>query len=214
MNNYPLLLTNPDNEIFNLSESEVFSLKEALELIQIEKYAYSLFAIWNCVVINIQRRIEEFGIEIFLKNFEGKENFNKEAHNLKDRWLNINEYQIIQYAKKINIINHSTQNLITMLYWMKSNTNEEETKLVNKEEINAIVYLLEKNLFLKEFKQDMRKSRGLNNEDNPNRRQDDKTLVESRNTHNELLIKTGVNVFKEESNKTNTSKGSILDKYC
>ncbi len=144
MSNIPNVLDNPENPIFNLSESEIYSLKEAKELIDIEKYSYSLFALWNCIVINIQRRVEKFGINNFLNIYENKTNFNLEGNNLKDRWLNINEYDLINYVKKLNIINHTSHDLITTLYWMKTETSENKENTISKEEIFALVFLLEK----------------------------------------------------------------------
>ena len=138
MFNTPELLENPNNTNFNLKESEIYSFKEANELIKIEKYTYSLFAIWNGVIINLQRRIENFGIENLFTIIDDKSNFNKKATNLKERWLNVNEYKIIDYAKNLNIINHVAHDIITTLYWMKSNNNEEENKELDKYEIYVI----------------------------------------------------------------------------
>lgn len=210
MNISPKLLENPSDSIFNLSEAEIYSIKEVNELIDIEHYAYSLFAIWNCVITNIQRRIEEFGIETLLKIIDEKENFNKNGNTLKDRWLNVNEYKTISYARKLNIINHIAHDLITTLYWMKMNTNEEENKKIDKEEIFSIIYLLEKNLFLKIFKKDMRINKTDSNY--KRRKNDQNQKITKPTTHNELLLKTGVKVFEQQQNDTNEEE-HVVDEY-
>lgn len=211
----PTILNNPENPLFNLREDEIYSLKEANELILLEKYSYSLFAIWNSVVLNIQRRMESFGIINFLNILEKDETFNKEGNTLKDRWLNINEFNLIQYANKINIINHVTQELLTTLYWMKSNTNEEETKIIDKEEVFALLYLIEKNLFLIPFKVDKRNTNKFpeNNSNLKRRKKDKEELINTySNTHNELLLKAGVKSFNQNS-KENDNQSNQINTY-
>jgi len=211
----PTLLNNPENPIFNLVEDEIYSLKEASELIILEKYSYSLFAIWSAVIINIQRRIENFGIEIFLNIIERDDTFNKDGNTLKDRWLSINEFNLINYAQRINIINHITHDFITALYWMKSNTNEEKRRNIDKEEVFSIVNLIEKNLFLSEFKIDQRnKNRFPSENSNLKRRRKDKEelITAYRNTHQELLLKSGVKMFNENSKEKEDNK-KLFDTY-
>lgn len=210
----PELLENPNNTNFNLKESEIYSFKESNELIKIEKYTYSLFAIWNGVIINLQRRIENFGINNLFTIIDDKNNFNEKSTNLKDRWLNVNEYKIIDYAKNLNIINHVTHDIITTLYWMKSNNNEEENLEIDKYEIYSIVYLLEKNLILKEFKKDLRINK-INTENNFKRREMDRyndlNLVPQ--THQEMLLRSSIEAFKKDNDEDNNLP-SFIDKYC
>lgn len=205
------LLTNPNNKIFNLSEHENYSFKEAYELIEIKKYTYSLFAIWNGVIINIQRRIEDFGIKNLFNVIDDKKNFNEKGTNLKDRWLNVNEYKIIDYAKNLNIINHVTHDLITTLYWMKSINQDKENQNIDPFEIYAIVYLLEKNLFLKDFKIDQRVNK-INTQNNFKRREEDRynDLNLIPQTHQEMLLRSGIDAFNKKD-KDRTS--SLIDKY-
>jgi len=210
----PELLNNPINTNFNLQESEVYSFKEANELINIEKYTYSLFAIWNGVIINLQRRIENFGIENLFTIMEDTSDFNDKTTNLKERWLNVNEYKIVDYAKNLNIINHVAHDIITTLYWMKSNSNEEENKKLDKSEIYAITYLLEKNLILKEFKKDLRINK-INTQNNFKRREIDRyndlNLVPQ--THQEMLLRSSIEAYKKDGDEDNNMP-SFIDKYC
>lgn len=214
MFNAPELLNNPNNTNFNLQESEIYSFKEANELVNIEKYTYSLFAIWNGVIINLQRRIENFGIENLFTIMDDKSNFNDKTTNLKERWLNVNEYKIIDYAKNLNIINHVAHDIITTLYWMKSNNNEDENKELNRYEIYAITYLLEKNLILKEFKKDLRINK-INTQNNFKRREIDRyndlNLVPQ--THQEMLLRSSIEAYKKDGDEDNNMP-SFIDKYC
>lgn len=211
MFNTPELLKNPNDKTFNLSESEIYSFREADDLIKIERYTYALFAIWNGVVINIQRRIEDFGIRNLYNVIDDKKNFNEKSANLKERWLNVNEYKIIDYAKNLNIIDNITHDIITTLYWMKSINHEQENQTIDSSEIYAVVYLLEKNLFLKDFKIDKRINE-INTENNFKRREADRyndlNLVPQ--THQEMLLRSGIDAFKKEDKDRSSS---LLDKY-
>ncbi|XPV68072.1 MAG: hypothetical protein ACNI25_12260 [Halarcobacter sp.] len=209
----PEILRNPNNSIFNLEEAEIYSFKEAHELIALGKYSYSLFALWNSVVINIQRRIENFGIENLKNIIKQSEYYNADGNSLKDRWLNINEFNLIDYALKLAIINHSTHDLISTLYWMKSNTNIEEIKEINEEEIYSLLYLIEKNLFLKKFKSDKRfNTISKESEKEYKRRKDDKEKIVSTlsNTHQELLLKSSSKLFNQDKN---LEEEHLLSKY-
>ncbi|WP_108061864.1 hypothetical protein [Poseidonibacter lekithochrous] len=219
MTTYPELLSNPSNPRFSLQESEIYSLKEVAELIKLEQYSYSLFAIWNTIVINIQRRIEFFGINNFLEKIHEEKNYNQNAHNLKERWLNVNEYKLITYAKELNLISNTCHDLITMIYWMKSNNNTKANENIEEEELYCVLILLDKNLFTKEFREDQRSNNETTNENvnNQNRREEDlETLnsVMTSKTHQELLLKESVKVFeKQQDEKQKEEKKQIIDKY-
>lgn len=214
----PNIIDKPDTPLYKLSEAEIYSLKEAKDLIVLEKYSYSLFAIWNAIVINIQRRIETFGISNFLGLIKEDESYNNEGNNLKDRWLNINEYNLIGYAQQLNIINHMTRDIITSLFWMKSSTNEEVNKNIDKEEIFALLFLIEKNLFLRKFKVDKRGANPetSNNGANLGRRKKDREVISSTSTpastYHELLAKSGVKVFNDNL-KNEKKDPKIIDGY-
>lgn len=217
MTTYPELLSNPSNPRFSLQESEVYSLKEVAELIKLEQYSYSLFAIWNTIVINIQRRIEFFGINNFLEKIHEEKNYNQNAHNLKERWLNVNEYKLITYAKELNLISNTCHDLITMIYWMKSNNNTKENENIEEEELYCVLILLEKNLFSKDFRKDQRLHLKIDDKNNQNRREEDFETFNSKmtsKTHQELLLKKSVKVFeKQNENDKNNEDQQIVDKY-
>lgn len=211
---YPEILKNPFNPIYNFEDSEIYSIKETEELISLEKYSYCLFAFWNAVIINLQRRIENFGINIFLDLVKEEVQYNQNANTLKERWLSINEYKIIEYAKKLNLITNVTHDLITSLFWMKSNTNEDENNNLSKQEILSIIYLIEKNLFLSKFREDKRvKNTTIVGQNMKFRRKDDIKSKDNElpKTYDNLLLRSGVKIFEEQNKKVNEQQ--IVDKY-
>lgn len=210
MSNYPKILDFINHVNFNLIDEEISFLKEAKELIEIGQYRYSLFPIWSCVISNIQRRIENFGINNLLAILDNKNVYDKLGNSLKDRWLNMNEYNIIDYAKQLNIINHICHDLVTSLYWMK--TDNSSQKEFEKEEVLSILFLLEKNLFINDFKSDQRKKENQNS--SLKRRKNDVTNSTSipSQTHQELLLKSNVKKFEDELKKK-VLENHIVDKY-
>lgn len=206
------LLINPNDPNYSLSESEIYLIKEAKELIEINHYIYALQALYNCIISNLHRRIEYFGIDIFLNVINSDEKYNKDGNKLEDRWLNVSKYSTISYAKKLNIIDNSTHDIISSIYWKKSNTNEEDNKNITQEEIYALFYLVEKNLFLKPFKMDQRDKNSSESTNNQNRRKSDKTseIFDINRQHQELLYHTK-DVYEKQ--KTKEEINPYLDKY-
>lgn len=194
----------------------MYSIKECDELISLKKYTYALFGLWNASIINLQRRIEYFGIDIFLNILEEKEQFNKNGKTLKDRWLNINEHKILDYAKKLNILNHISYEILNTLFWMKSSTNEQDDNELTEEEVISMVYLVERKLFLKKFKEDLRgKNPAIKNTKLKFRRKEDMITDENAipSTYHNLLMKSGVKIFEENKNPNNPNN-NLIDKYC
>lgn len=210
MNRIPDLFNNPSNPSFHLEEKEIYNIKEARELIEIEKFSFSLFAIYSCVIINLQRRVEFFGIESFIKLLKDASLYNKDLNTLKERWININDIDLIDNAKKLNLINNSTAELIKTLYWMKADAAD--TKNISKEEIYAIVFLLEKNLFLNSFKEDQRETSHNFNNEMKRRKEDNEAIVTKATTHQELILKSGVEHFKNNL-ETNNKNDKLITAY-
>lgn len=208
MNQIPHLIENPEDPIFRLNEREIYLLKEAHELITIEKYSFILFSFWGCLISNIKRRIDYFGLENLFKTLKRTNDQEDLDKNLDD----INDFDLIDYAKTINIINHQCHDLITSLYWMK---NEHET--VSKEEVFSIIFLLEKNLFIKEFKEDLReKQRKEDRREIPKggRRKSDKKINTSTvsTTHDKLLLQSDAKYY-DSTNETNDNNVKLINTY-
>ncbi len=211
---YPKILNDPFDSIYNLKNSEIYSIKETNEAISTEKYSYCLFAFWNAVIINLQRRIEKFDIDIFLKLVDKDEHYVINGNSLNDRWLNISEYNIIQYAKNLHVISEVTHSILCSLYWMKIDATEKEIDNVELQELLSIIYLVEKNLFLSEFKEDKRNKNPsiTNSEIRFRRREDNETVkINLPQTYHDLILRSGLKVFEEE-NKRNKSLND-LNKY-
>lgn len=207
----PEILNNPNNPSFQLEEMEIYNLKETMDLMQMGKDSFALFALWSCVLTNLQRRVEFFGIKNYLSLIKEPSLYNETANSLKERWLNINEFELIEDCKKLNIINSFTSSLIKSLYWMKNVSNE--NKKFSKDEIFSIMFLLEKNLFLEPLKKDQReKSEDYSSEFKRRREDKEEVISTGSTTHEELLLKNGVKHF-ENNLDTNNKNDKLLTAY-
>ncbi len=217
MSDTPDILNTPDNPLYNLEENEIYSLKEAKELIDLEKFSFVLFTLWDCVIINLQRRIEFFGVRNITNILKDSDEYNFQSSKLKERWLKINEHNLIKYAKNLGIINHVSHDLITTLFWMKSEFNENSESKISKDELYSLIFLLEKNLFIKKFKVDKRANQDLNDRrknEITGRRRDDTVDTDNSisSTHQKLLLQSGVKVFEKNLNP-NDKDDKLLSTY-
>ncbi|QKF81032.1 hypothetical protein [Halarcobacter ebronensis] len=210
MEKIPEILNNPINPSFNLAEMEIYNLKEALELIELEKLSFSIFVIWQCAISNLQRRVETFNIETFLNTNKNRELYNKSASSLKERWQNINEYEIIEFCEKSSIITKVSAHIIRTLYWMKFSTENE--KIFTKNEIFSLLYLLEQNLFLSKFKIDKRENVLESSTEFKRRKEDENNEIKNATTHQELVLKNGMREF-QNTLLTNNKNDTLLTAY-
>ena len=97
---------------------------------------------------------------------------------------------------------------------MKIDATEKEIDNVELQELLSIIYLVEKNLFLSEFKEDKRNKNPsiTNSEIRFRRREDNETVkINLPQTYHDLILRSGLKVFEEE-NKRNESLND-LNKY-
>lgn len=166
---YPKILQNPSSNSYFMKNTEIYLFKEIEELCELNRYSYCVLSLWRCVLTNIQRRIEYFGIENLKKILKDNDFYDDTHEKRRDRWNHINEYRIIEYAKSLNIIPMYCFNLIKMLYWIKTSVANEE-KTIEQDELFSIIILLEQYLFTLSFKEDKRVS--IQSNSNKNRRDD------------------------------------------
>ena len=185
MLNYPDILLNPSGNSYNLKSNEIYLLKEIAELVELNRYSYCVLSLWQCTLVNIQRRIEFFGIQNLKAIIEDKDTYDEMPEKRRDRWHNVNEYRTIEYAQKLHLIPELSLHLVKMLYWLKNEVAQNE-KIIDQNELYSVITLLEKELFLIKFKEDQRISNDSNN--NLNRREEDTNIGVLKNTKTNASI--------------------------
>ena len=104
----PVLLEKPEQANFPaVVETETAYLTQARNLINDGYPAHALLDIWNAAVHNLRRRIEAYGVDLFLssvKDEAGRKKYDKDGETLNERWAGVDEYILIVGATRLGII--------------------------------------------------------------------------------------------------------------
>ena len=102
------LSVNNNENIFPLDDSEKLTLQTARKLFDAEFYPQSLLEMWNAAANNIKRRVEAYGSDLFqsvIKDETGRKSYNVNGDTINERWENVDDFVLIQGAKKLGLIN-------------------------------------------------------------------------------------------------------------
>lgn len=150
----PQFLTTDLTELisFPVDVAERKIMGTAKKLFHAEFYPQCLLETWNAAVNNLRRRVEAYGVELFIsviKSEPGRKNYNVKGDTLGERWENVDDYLLIVGARKLGLINKKGAKTLEMINWMRNHassahSSEEEA---SRNEVISFVALLEENLF-------------------------------------------------------------------
>ena len=142
----PKILLNPNKYDFSIDDQEVYYLLDAKRDLIKRNYRYVFQSVWNAVINNLKRRIEEYGANHFLQNLEEEEkNRYFRSNDSVSKKLNLlNNLVLIKNCLKLKIINEKTYTVLNFFYWFSKSSND---SLLIKDELLSIIHLLEINLF-------------------------------------------------------------------
>jgi len=137
---------------FPLDDSEKRTLQTARRLFDAEFYPQSLLEMWNASSNNIRRRIEAYGVDLFLsvvKDESGRKSYNSNGDTINERWENVDDFVLIQGAKKLGLINKKAAKALETVNWMRSHASSAHSSddQVDKNEVISLAMLLEASLF-------------------------------------------------------------------
>jgi hypothetical protein len=105
----PSLLRNSDVTNFPaLSVEEINLLIECADLIEKNYCDYALMALWNAAVHNLKRKIEAFGVELWLSVVQeetGRKKYYKNGETLSERWEGVEDLILIKGAAGLGLLN-------------------------------------------------------------------------------------------------------------
>lgn len=139
-------------DVFPLDESEKRTLQTARKLFDAEFFPQSLLEMWNASSNNIKRRIEAYGVELFIsvvKDESGRKSYSPNGDTINERWENVDDFVLIQGAKKLGLINKKAAKGLEMVNWMRSHASSAHSsdEQVGKDEVISLALLLESCLF-------------------------------------------------------------------
>jgi hypothetical protein len=151
--NLPTLLETTSSEmVLVLAQRETDLLVQARKLYDGGFYDHALLDIWNAAVNNLRRRVESYGVDIFLsttKDEPGRKKYVPDGDTLAERWTGVDDLVLIAGATRLGLLNKKAGKSLEMINWMRNHASPAHGSehSVEKEDVIALALLLQKNLF-------------------------------------------------------------------
>lgn len=149
----PALLVTANPEVFPvLVQRETDLLVQARKLYDGGFYDHALLDIWNAAVNNLRRRVESYGVDIFIsttKDEPGRKKYTHDGDSLSERWGGVDDLVLIAGATRLGLLNKKAGKALEMINWMRNHASpaHESEHSVEEEDVVALALLLQKNLF-------------------------------------------------------------------
>lgn len=146
-----LVLQEP-SENFPLESDEIEVLSEARELLKDGYPGHALINLWNAALRNVRRRVEAYGIDLFLPTVSdkpGRSRYDKTGDTLAERWEGVDTLLLLDGARKLGLINKKSKKIIKTINWMRNHASPAHRKpeQVEKADVMSFALLLQNNLF-------------------------------------------------------------------
>lgn len=135
-----------------LAQEERSLLKKASELC-FDYPEYALLGIWNAAVNNLKRRVEAYGIDLWIsvvQDESGRKKYDKNGDSLSDRWEGVDDLVLISGSTKLGLLNKKAGKSLEMINWMRNHSSaaHENEEKVESADVLALALLLQQNLFI------------------------------------------------------------------
>jgi len=155
--NLPALLGSPSVEKFPATvDTELEFLSQARKLLDSGFPDHSLLDIWNAAIHNLRRRVETYGIDLFIsavKDEPGRKKYDKDGETLNERWNGVDELTLINGSTKLGVLNKKAGKSLEMINWMRNHASPAHASdsKVEAEDVYGLALILQKNLFESEM---------------------------------------------------------------
>jgi len=149
----PVLLKSPTPTHFPaLVQTEEAFLSQARKLVDSGFPDHALLDLWNAAVHNLRRRIESYGVELFLsaiKDEPGRKKYVKDGETINERWSGVDEIVLISGAARLGVLNKKAGKALEMINWMRNHASPAHASddKVEAEDVFGLALILQKNLF-------------------------------------------------------------------
>lgn len=114
---------------------------------------YALLAIWNAAVSNLKRRVESYGVDLWISVVQeesGRKKYDKNGDSLSERWEGVDDLVLISGSTKLGLLNKKAGKSLEMINWMRNHTSaaHETADSVETTDVFALALLLQQNLFI------------------------------------------------------------------
>lgn len=147
-----IILENAYIEQFKtIDDDEKKRMEIASELI--DKFPdHALLEIWNASIHNLRRRVENYGIEMFISSIggeSGRKKYKEDGDTLAERWNEVDDLVLIYGAKQIGVLNNKAEKTLEMINWMRNHTSpaHDTEEKICKSDVISLLVMLKTNLF-------------------------------------------------------------------
>lgn len=147
-----IILENTYIEQFKtIDDDEKKRMEIASELI--DKFPdHALLEIWNASIHNLRRRVENYGIEMFISSIggeSGRKKYKEDGDTLAERWNEVDDLVLIHGAKQIGVLNNKAEKTLEMINWMRNHTSpaHDTEEKICKSDVISLLVMLKTNLF-------------------------------------------------------------------
>jgi len=135
-----------------LVDSEKRFLQQAAELLKAGYCDHSLLDVWNACVSNLRRRVEMYGIDLFVsvvKEEPGRKRYVSDGDTLPERWSGVDDLVLIEGTTRLGLLNKKAGKALEMINWMRNHASAAHAgdDRVEREDVIGLVLILQKNLF-------------------------------------------------------------------
>ncbi len=150
----PQLLASPAIDVLAPPHEakELHLLQQARSLFDSGFYDHALLDIWNAAVHNLRRRVEAYGVDLFIsvvKNESGRKRYDANGDTLADRWSDVDDLVLIAGSTQLGLLNPKAGKALEMINWMRNHASpaHDSDHSVGQEDVIAHALILQKNLF-------------------------------------------------------------------
>lgn len=141
---------------YNIDEEEIEMLNDSINLLNVNYPKHALLELWNASVHNIRRRVEAYGVDIFIssnKKIKNNKDYKPDRDTLGERRERIKDEDLLKGAVDLSIINRKTFQMLLNISWMRNHASasHDNSEEVTREDFNAFMNLISNNLFKTEF---------------------------------------------------------------
>lgn len=147
-----IILENAYIEQFKtIDDDEKKRMEIASELI--DKFPdHALLEIWNASIHNLRRRVENYGIEMFISSIggeSGRKKYKEDGDTLAEHWNEVDDLVLIHGAKQIGVLNNKAEKTLEMINWMRNHTSpaHDTEEKICKSDVISLLVMLKTNLF-------------------------------------------------------------------
>ena len=113
---------------------------------------HALLEIWNASIHNLRRRVENYGIEMFISSIggeSGRKKYKEDGDTLAERWNEVDDLVLIHGAKQIGVLNNKAEKTLEMINWMRNHTSpaHDTEEKICKSDVISLLVMLKTNLF-------------------------------------------------------------------